>query len=254
MASAATADLQDAPSPDPNALHRDPGEGTGPRQLEVAPAVLGKAPARGSSPAVVAGASGRWAAARGHRATTATTSTAATARLAARKTTPNRWYHGGLGTSTTALPPFAAPLSGSMQPDLPGRRRANRRTRSLPPTPQPAAPAWRGPWAHHGPTGAPKPSPTEGTEPGPGSPLARAMPDQADNEVMLNRPNSRRWPGRFRPSGPSGGEQPRQRRSRDARGHHRPSMTRRTDPVMAGGALAGVSSRIRVFGGQWTVG
>ena len=42
-ASAATGDRQDASSPDPNALHRDPREGTGPRQLEIAPTVLGKA-------------------------------------------------------------------------------------------------------------------------------------------------------------------------------------------------------------------
>jgi hypothetical protein len=42
-ASATTGDLQDAPSPDPNALHRDRREVPGPRQLEVAPAVLGKA-------------------------------------------------------------------------------------------------------------------------------------------------------------------------------------------------------------------
>jgi hypothetical protein len=42
-ASAATGDLQDAPSPDPKALHQDLREVTGPRQLEVAPAVLRKA-------------------------------------------------------------------------------------------------------------------------------------------------------------------------------------------------------------------
>jgi hypothetical protein len=46
-ASAATADRQDAPSPDPKALHRDLREGIGPRQLAVAPAVLGKALAYG---------------------------------------------------------------------------------------------------------------------------------------------------------------------------------------------------------------
>src|SRR5215218_9721682 len=92
----------------------------------------------GPTPAVVAGAPGRWAAARGHRATTATTSTAATRRLAARKTTPNRRYHGGLGNSTTALPPCCAPRA-SMNPRLAYQRRANRRTRSLPPTPQPAS-------------------------------------------------------------------------------------------------------------------
>jgi hypothetical protein len=42
-ASAATGDRQDAPSPDPKALHRDLREVPGPGQLEVAPAVLGKA-------------------------------------------------------------------------------------------------------------------------------------------------------------------------------------------------------------------
>src|SRR5215218_10808813 len=42
-ASAATGDRQDASSPDRNALHRDLREVTGPGQLEVAPAVLGKA-------------------------------------------------------------------------------------------------------------------------------------------------------------------------------------------------------------------
>src|SRR5512132_4660476 len=42
-ASTATGDRQDAPSPDPKALHRDLREATGPTQLEVAPAVLGKA-------------------------------------------------------------------------------------------------------------------------------------------------------------------------------------------------------------------
>ena len=41
-ASTATGDRHDALSPDPNALHRDPRKGTGPRQLEVAPAVLAK--------------------------------------------------------------------------------------------------------------------------------------------------------------------------------------------------------------------
>jgi hypothetical protein len=40
--SAATADPQDAASPDPKALHRDLREVTATRQLEVAPAVLGK--------------------------------------------------------------------------------------------------------------------------------------------------------------------------------------------------------------------
>src|SRR5215212_4486994 len=61
-------------------------------------------PACRPTPAVVAGATGRWAAARGHRATTAATSTAPTTRLAARNTTPNRRYHGSLGNSTTAPP------------------------------------------------------------------------------------------------------------------------------------------------------
>jgi hypothetical protein len=41
-ASAATADLQDAPSPDSKALHRDLREVTGPGQLEVAPPYLAK--------------------------------------------------------------------------------------------------------------------------------------------------------------------------------------------------------------------
>src|SRR5829696_10089887 len=75
-------------------------------------------PACGPTPAVVAGAPGRWAAARGHRATSAATSTAATTRLAARNTTPNRRYHGGLGNSTTALPP-CCPRSAPMQPTCP---------------------------------------------------------------------------------------------------------------------------------------
>ena len=167
----ATTDHQQlAASPDPKALHPDGFEVANTGQLEVAPALLSKAPtvkrpadppaagrrkqlthlgvapsplpqdiriqarrgrrrqhpvrvagmgptwsAWGATPAVVAGAPGRWAAG-GHRATTAATSTAATTRLAARKATPNRRYHGGLGSSTITL--LAAPLR-QLRTDVP---------------------------------------------------------------------------------------------------------------------------------------
>src|SRR5512132_82163 len=61
-------------------------------------------------PAFVAGAPGRWAAARGHRATSAATTTAATTRFAARNTTPNRRYHGALGEADSRQP-SSAPLT-----------------------------------------------------------------------------------------------------------------------------------------------
>jgi hypothetical protein len=109
----------------PGAANRPPTDPTPPRRchrtprsrralVEVGRIVAGSGPsascpACGPTPAVVAGAPGRWAAARGHKATTAATSTAATTRLAATNTTPNRRYHGGLGNSTTALPPCCAP-------------------------------------------------------------------------------------------------------------------------------------------------
>jgi hypothetical protein len=96
----------------PPCCHRTPGSGRA--LVEVGRTVAGSGPwgttcsAWGPTPAVVAGAPGRGAA-RGHRATTAATSTAAPTRFAARKTTPNRRYHDGLGTSTTALPPLLRP-------------------------------------------------------------------------------------------------------------------------------------------------
>src|SRR5215218_6647446 len=99
----------------PRCCHRIPGARRA--LVEVGRIVAGSGPSGRScpaccpTPAVVAGAPGRWAAARGHRATTATTSTAATTRFATRKTTPNRRYHDGLGSSTTALPPLLRPLS-----------------------------------------------------------------------------------------------------------------------------------------------
>src|SRR5829696_8785467 len=96
----------------PRCCHSTPGARRA--LVEVGRIVAGSGPSgtTGSAcrptPAVVAGATGRGAA-RGHRATTAATSTTATRRLAARKTTPNRRYHGGLGHSTMALPLAAPP-------------------------------------------------------------------------------------------------------------------------------------------------
>src|SRR5215216_2632397 len=111
--------------------------------VEVGRIVAGSGPpgrscsACGPTPAVVAGTTGRWAGC-GHRATTAAPSTAAITRFAATTTTPNRRYHGGLGNSTTALPPCCAPQCINKH-RLARQRRANRSTSSLPPTPQPAS-------------------------------------------------------------------------------------------------------------------
>src|SRR5215211_6945890 len=88
----------------PRRCHRTPGSSR--VLVEVGRIAAGSGPfgrscpACGRIPAVVAGAPGRSAAARGHRATSAA-STAATTRFAARTTTPNRRYHDGLGDSTT---------------------------------------------------------------------------------------------------------------------------------------------------------
>ena len=121
-----------APAPAlPRPCHRTPGARRA--LVEVGRTAAGSGPSGTTcsacrpTPAVVAGAPGRWAA-RGHRATTATTSTAATTRFAARNDDPEPAVPRRLGYLHHGTPPLLRPLSTSMQPDLPNQHRANRRT------------------------------------------------------------------------------------------------------------------------------